>query len=69
MIIKMCGLYYADILADLLQTVSLYNNCHREIWAVSVGIIALSFFTTAIYTKFAENLRWSKAILYPWLFE
>merc|ERR1711902_365873 len=27
MIIKMCGLYYADILADVLQTVSLYNNC------------------------------------------
>ena len=67
--IKMFGLYYADILSDILQTVSLYNNCHSSICALSVGIILLSYVITTVYIKFTENLRWSKAFLYPWLFE
>ena len=67
--IKMFGLYYADILSDILQTVSLYNNCHSTICALSVGIILLSYVITTVYIKFTENLMSSKAFLYPWLFE
>ena len=66
---KSCGLYYADILSDILQTVSLYNNCHSTICALSVGIILLSYVITAVYIKFTENLMFSKAFLYPWRFE
>ena len=67
--LKMFGLYYADVLSDILQTVSLYNNCHRMICAVSVGIITSSYAITALCIKFTKNWKWSSAVFFPWVFE
>ena len=67
--IRMCGLYYADVLSDILQMFGLYNNCHVDYFLISLGIIASSYIITVVYIKFAENLKWSKAFFYPWIFE
>ena len=66
---KMFGLYYADVLSDILQTVSLYNNCHKMICAISVGIITSSYVITSLCIKFTKNLKWSSALFFPWVFE
>ena len=67
--IRICGLYYADVLSDILQMFGLYNNCHIEMFFVSFSIVVSSYFTTVFYIKYSENLPWSKAFFYPWIFE
>ena len=67
--IRMCGLYYADVLSDILQMFGLYNNCHINFFLISLCIVASSYIVTVVYIKFDENLKWSKALFYPWIYE
>ena len=66
---KSCGLYYADILSDLLQTVSLYNNCHYDFFHISLTIITSSYLITVVYIKNRTNQTWTTCFFYPWSFE
>ena len=67
--IRIWGLYYADVLSDFVQMFSLYNNCHTNFFFISFGIIFSSYLITVAYIKFSENMKWSKAFFYPWIFE
>ena len=61
----MIGLFLMDYLSDIVQTVSLYKNCHNDFCGISLLVIASSYFTSAICIKFGENLEWPKALSYP----
>lgn len=66
--IRICGLYYADIISDILQSINLRYNCHYDLFGLSLGIVVTSYVTTTIYLKFQENLEWSRAIKYPYIY-
>ena len=67
--IRMCGIYYCDVLSDILQMLSLYNNCHLDFFITSVLILVSSHMITVIYVKVHSNLTRTSALFYPWIFE
>ena len=67
--IRICGLYYADVLSDIFQMFGLYNNCHTNFFLISLGIVVSSYIVTVFYIKYSTNRKWSKAFFYPWIFE
>ena len=64
--VRTFALYYIDILSDIAQTFSLFNNCHIDYGLISFAIIASSYFLLAVYTKFVENIKWFQSYLYPY---
>ena len=57
-----------DLSLDVFQILALINNCHVDVAGYSVAILASSYFTTAVFTKFQEKWPWSKAFSYPLIF-
>ena len=67
--IRMCGIYYCDVLSDILQMLSLYNNCHIDFFITSLLILVTSHMITVVYVKVHSNLTRTSALFYPWIFE
>ena len=67
--LRMCVLYYMDILSDILQSIGLYMNCHVKYFTVSASIIVSSYMITALYVRFSLGYKWSTSIFFPWRFE
>ena len=67
--LRMCVLYYMDILSDILQSIGLYMNCHVKYFSVSASIIVSSYMLTALYVRFSLGYKWSTSIFFPWRFE
>ena len=67
--IRMCGFYYCDVLSDILQMLSLYNNCHIDFFISSLLILVTSHMITVVYVKVHSNLTRTSALFYPWIFE
>ena len=67
--IRMCGIYYCDVLSDILQMLSLYNNCHLDFFITSLLILVTSHMITVVYVKVHSNLTRTSALFYPWIFE
>ena len=57
-----------DVMSDLIQVLNLYKNCHNWLCLGSIGIVMSSYWTTSLYVKFVEGLKWSKALIYPSIF-
>ena len=62
--VRMCVLYYMDILSDILQSFGLYMNCHDKFFLVSISIIVSSYMVTVLYVKFVLKCSWCEAIFY-----
>ena len=62
----MVGLYYSDVLSDLFQTISFYNNCHFRYFGVSITIIVTSYIITAVFVKLTTKWTWTQAFKFPW---
>ena len=67
--LRMCVLYYMDIMSDVLQSIGLYMNCHKNYFSVSLAIMLSSYMITTFYVKIMLGYSWCKAIFYPWKFE
>ena len=65
--IRTLALYYTDILSDIAQTFTLFNNCHADYGAYSIAIIGTSYISVAFYTKFVDGENWSKSFKYPFI--
>ena len=63
------GLYNLDLLTDLFNTITLFQNCHPKYGILSVCIMLSSYITTVLYLKFQMKLKWSLngavALFYP----
>ena len=59
------GLYNFDLLTDLLNTVTLFQNCHTYLGLISMSIMLSSYITTVLYLKFEMEEKMSVALLYP----
>ena len=57
-------LYYGDILSDMINMITLYQNCHFKYFGLSFTILVVSYFTTALYVKFNLNESWRRAVFY-----
>ena len=57
-----------DLLSDIVQTISLYKNCHNDLCGGSIAIVISSYVTTALYVKFEQNSSWFEAFSYPKVF-
>ena len=64
--IRMFALYYMDILSDVAQTFTLFNNCHGDYGAISFAIIASSYLFSSIYIKLVDNLKWFQSFMHPY---
>ena len=62
----MFALYYMDILSDVAQTFTLFNNCHGDYGAISFAIIASSYLFSSIYIKLVDNLKWFQSFMHPY---
>ena len=63
--LRMCVLYYLDILSDIMQSIGLYENCHEKYFSVSMSIIVSSYMITVLYVKFMfVELSWCESIFY-----
>ena len=62
--VRMCVLYYMDILSDILQSFGLYMNCHDKFFLVSISIIVSSYMVTVLYVRFVLKCSWCEAIFY-----
>ena len=67
--LRMCVLYYLDILSDIMQSIGLYMNCHVRYFSVSLSIIVSSYLITALHVKFSLKYSWCESIFFPWQFE
>ena len=59
------GLYYCDIISDILFMVTLFQNCHTFYCTTSLSIILLSYATTVVFMKFKLNIKFKQALCYP----
>ena len=59
------GLYYCDIISDILFMVTLFLNCHTFYCTTSLSIILLSYATTVVFMKFKLNIKFKQALCYP----
>ena len=59
------GLYYIDIISDILFMVTLFKNCHTFYYITSLSIIIVSYATTAVFLKFKLNIEFKQALYYP----
>ena len=57
--------YYYDILTDLLNAITLFQNCHKYLGMTSISIIFSSYITTLLYLKFQMEEKITVALLYP----
>ena len=57
-------LYYGDLLSDIINMITLYQNCHYKYFVLSITILVVSYFTTALYLKFNLNESWRRAVFY-----
>ena len=67
--LRMCVLYYMDIMSDVMQSIGLYMNCHPNYFSVSLAIMVSSYMITTLYVKIMLGYDWCKAIFFPWRFE
>ena len=59
------GLYYIDIISDILFMVTLFKNCHTIYYIISLSIILVSYATTVVFLKFKFNMEFKHALCYP----
>ena len=59
------GLYYTDIISDILFMLTLFLNCHTFYCTASLSIILLSYATTVVFLKFKFNIKFKLALCYP----
>ena len=59
------GLYYCDIISDILFMVTLFLNCHTFYCTTSLSIISVSYATTVVFLKFKLNIKFKQALCYP----
>ena len=57
-------LYYGDILSDLINMITLYQNCHYKYFGLSLTILVVSYLTTVLYLRFNLNETWRRAVCY-----
>ena len=57
-------LYYGDILSDVGNMITFYQNCHLKYFGLSFGILVMSYFTTVLYLRFNLNETWTRAVSY-----
>ena len=57
-------LYYGDILSDVGNMITFYQNCHMKYFGLSFGILVMSYFTTVLYLRFNLNETWTRAVSY-----
>ena len=63
--IRIYGFYHYDVATDLLQTGTLFSNCHYKYGIASIFLIVISYIITTLHLRFYLRVRWSKAIFYP----
>ena len=62
--LRMCLLYYMDILSDIMQSIGLYMNCHPRYFSVSISIVFTSYLITVLYVRLVLRCSWSRSIFY-----
>ena len=67
--LRMCVLYYMDIMSDVMQSIGLYMNCHPNYFSGSLAIMVSSYMITTLYVKIMLGYDWCKSMFYPWQFE
>ena len=60
------GLYYSDLITDILMTINLYRNCHIKYFITSMVILPVHYFTTVLFLKFRTKTDWTAAFIYPY---
>ena len=58
-------LYYYDLLTDFVNTITLFQNCHKYLGLASMSIMLSSYTTTVLYLIFQMEEKISVAIFYP----
>ena len=62
------GLYYSDLITDILMTINLYRNCHIKYFITSMVILPVHYFTTVLFLKFRTKNDWKTAFNYPYYY-
>ena len=57
-------LYYGDLLSDIINMITLHQNCHYKYLVLSLAILVVSYLTTVLYLRFNLNETWRRAICY-----
>ena len=57
-------LYYGDLLSDIINMITLHQNCHYKYFVLSLAILVLSYLTTVLYLRFNLNETWRRAVFY-----
>ena len=58
-------LYYYDLLTDFVNTITLFQNCHKYLGLASMSIMLSSYTTTVLYLIFQMEEKIPVAFLYP----
>ena len=64
--VKTYGVYYYDITTDILQTYTLYDNCHYYYAVTSVCLMIASYVTTVLHLVHFLNISPLRASMYPY---
>ena len=57
--------YYYDLINDLLQAYTLYDNCHPKYVTTSLILIVMSYIVTVFHLMFLLDKRFIEAMKYP----
>ena len=63
--LKSYGAYYCDLITDVLQAYTLFDNCHYKYAVTSISLLGMSYVVTVLHLIFLLKEPPFKAMMYP----